>query len=141
MHLVCSKCLGVNRITEERIDEDPKCGKCGHALLAGNVIEASEEMFHKIVSRSDLPVVVDFWASWCGPCKMMAPVFEKAAANLKTKGVFLKVNTENEQQLAAQFAIRSIPTLKLFKGNKKQDEVAGALPEGQLMQWLKQHMN
>lgn len=140
MHLVCPKCLGVNRIPNERISDDPKCGKCQSALLNGDVIEVSSESFNKIVSRSELPVVVDFWAPWCGPCKMMAPTFEKVANQLKQQAVFLKVNTENEQQLAAKFAIRSIPTLKVFKGNQKTAEMAGALPEGQLMSWIQQNI-
>ncbi len=140
MILVCNQCLGVNRVPDERIQENPKCGKCQQALLNGEVLEVNEETFNKFTQRSELPVVVDFWASWCGPCKMMAPVFASVAKELKGKAIFLKVNTESEQQLAARFAIRSIPTLKVMKQGKVLGDMAGALPEGQLRGWISQHI-
>lgn len=136
MHLVCPSCKATNRIPEERKGDQPKCGKCKTDLMPSSAIEANAELFQKMISKSDLPVVVDFWAPWCGPCQMMAPVFNKVAQSLSGKAVLLKINTENEQMLAGQFGIRSIPTLKVFKGGKITADMAGALPESQLQGWI-----
>jgi len=140
MKLVCSSCLGVNRVPDERLVDNPWCGKCQHFLLSTDVIEASEALFNKYVANSELPVVVDFWASWCGPCQAMAPVFSELAKEMKGKCVFLKVDTESEQQLAARFAIRSIPSLKVFKAGKVAAETAGALPKIQLKAFIAPHI-
>lgn len=140
MHLACPTCSGVNRVPEERLSDQPKCGKCQGLLLPGKAVEVNQAQFQKLVSRGELPVVVDFWASWCGPCQAMAPVFNKVAEAFKERAIFVKVNTESEQQLAAQFGIRSIPTLKVFKGGKVVADMAGALPEQQLQQWLAQNI-
>jgi len=136
MHLVCTNCLGVNRVPAERLNEQPKCGKCQSFLLPARAVEVNQAQFQKLVTRSELPVVVDFWAAWCGPCQRMEPVFNQVAAQMADKAIFVKVNTESEQQLAMQYGIRSIPALKVFKQGQVSAEMAGALPEGQLRQWL-----
>lgn len=141
MHLVCLQCLAVNSVPESRLSEQPKCGKCKAAILDGNVIDVNAQQFQKLISRSDLPVVVDFWAPWCGPCKMMGPVFSQVAQASIGKAIFIKVNTEDQQQLAGQFGIRSIPTLKIFKQGNVAADMAGALPKAQLQSWVQQNIS
>lgn len=136
MELVCPRCGAVNRVPQERLAEDPKCGKCGAAVLPGAPVELSESSFDKFVVRSGLPVVVDFWASWCGPCKMMAPVFAQAARELNTQYRFAKVETDQEQNLAARYGIRSIPTLVVLRAGEEVARQPGALDGARLKAWL-----
>lgn len=131
----CPHCGVNNRVGNDKIADNPKCGKCKQALLFGAPIAADQDNFHALVN-SGLPVVVDFWASWCGPCMQFAPTFNAAAADFAPQAIFVKVNTEEQSTLSSQYHIRSIPTLMIFQHGKIKQQLAGALPPSQFNQWL-----
>jgi thioredoxin 2 len=132
MRIICPHCLSVNNVPKKESYKKANCGKCKMSLLDTKPFELNNSNFDEIVVNSDIPVIVDFWAPWCGPCKMMGPVFEKIATKYPLKTLFTKVNTENEQQLGSRFGIRSIPTLIVFKNGKEVQRVSGALDESSL---------
>ena len=134
MRVVCPHCKEVNNIPQKDSYKKANCGKCKNSLLDTKPVDLTSGNFDEVVVNSDIPIVVDFWAPWCGPCKMMAPVFEKTAKNFPLKALFTKVNTEDEQNLGARFGIRSIPTLIVFKDGKEMQRVSGALDETSLNQ-------
>lgn len=139
MIIACSSCHSLNRVPEERLLQQPVCGKCKAALFSGKPIELTSANFAAHANKSDLSLVVDFWASWCGPCKNFAPIFDQVAQELEPQFRFGKINTEQQQQLAAQFNIRSIPTLMIFKQGKIIAQQAGAFPKSAFLQWLSSH--
>jgi thioredoxin 2 len=124
--------LSVNNVPFKESYKKANCGKCKNSLLDTTPLDLTQSTFDEVIVNSDLPVVVDFWAPWCGPCKMMGPNFEKSAKNFPLKAVFAKVNTESEQSLGARFGIRSIPTLIIFKDAKEVHRTSGALDEASL---------
>jgi thioredoxin 2 len=138
-HIVCPVCGAVNRIPPGKNAAAAKCGKCHQALFSGHPVAATAANFAKQVQQNDIPVVVDFWAEWCGPCKAMAPAFEKVAAELEPEFRFLKVDTEAEPALAEQYNIRSIPTLMVFRKGKIVAQQAGAVDASRLRAWLRQY--
>ncbi len=140
LHIVCPHCTAVNRISAGRLADGPKCGKCHQALFSAHPVALTSATFASHIGRNDIPVLVDFWAPWCGPCKMMAPAFEQAAAQLEPRVRLAKVNTEAEQQLGAQFGIRSIPTLALFDDGKEIARQPGAMGAADIVRWVQSHM-
>ena len=133
LHIACAHCGATNRVPAARLAEDPTCGRCGQALLAGEPVELTDANFEAVVGKTDLPVVVDFWAPWCGPCRMMAPAFEQAAAQLKGRALLVKVNSDDNPHTASRFAVRSIPTLVKLDHGRELSRRSGALPAGQIV--------
>jgi thioredoxin 2 len=138
-HIVCPNCAANNRVPNSKDAAAGKCGRCHKALFTGHAVPATAETFPKHIQQNNIPVVVDFWAEWCGPCKMMAPVYERVAAELEPRFRFLKVDTEAEPGLAARYGIRSIPTLMVFKNGAVAAQRAGASDANSLRSWLQQN--
>jgi thioredoxin 2 len=138
-HIVCPHCNSVNRVPREKGARAAKCGRCHQPLFTGRAVPASAESFATHIQHNDIPVLVDFWAQWCGPCKVMAPVYERLAAELEPEVRFLKVDTEAAPELAARYSIQAIPSLMLFKKGAVVARQAGAVNAEQLRSWLRQH--
>ncbi|KAA0215098.1 MAG: thioredoxin TrxC [Lautropia sp.] len=136
IHVVCPHCDKTNRLPASRAGQRPDCGACGRPLFPGKPLEIGEARFDEYLRRTDLPVVVDFWAAWCGPCRMMAPQFEQAAQRLAGRVQFLKVDTDANPALSQRYAIRSIPTIALFHGGREVRRSAGAMSAAQIEAWI-----
>jgi thioredoxin 2 len=136
-HLVCPHCSAINRIPPDRPASQAKCGTCREKLFSGKPVNVDAASFERHTTRNDIPVIVDFWAPWCGPCLAMAPAYERAAAELEPDCRLLKVNTEEEQSLAAHYGIRSIPTLMLFLRGREVARRAGASDTRGIVSWAK----
>lgn len=136
-HVVCPHCLAVNRIPAERLGDAPKCGQCHLELFDGTPRDVSGQAFEKHVSRNDIPVVVDFWAEWCPPCKMMAPEFERASVSLAGEFRLLKLNTDEAQDVSARLGIRSIPTMVMFAGGREIARQSGAMRASDIERWVR----
>ncbi len=138
--LPCPNCNSINRIPEERVRDRPKCGQCAAPLVDGKPVELNAGNFAKMTTKSDLPVVVDFWAPWCGPCKMMAPAFSEAAQTFAGRAVLAKLNTEDVPAIGGQYNIRSIPTLVVFRAGREVARQSGAMDAGNLKRFIEGHI-
>ncbi|MEN8141707.1 MAG: thioredoxin TrxC [Thermodesulfobacteriota bacterium] len=140
IHVVCPHCHGVNRLPAGRLTEQPVCGRCRAKLFAGSVAQLDYEAFQSHVRRSQIPVLIDFWAPWCGPCKMMAPAFLEAARALEPQVRLVKVNTEKEPSLGRSWNIRSIPTMVLVKDGREVARQSGAMDSSAIIAWTRSHL-
>jgi thioredoxin 2 len=136
-HIVCPHCDAVNRVPSEKLSEQPTCGKCKQSLFTAHPVELTDGNFKLHIERNDIPVLVDFWAPWCGPCRMMAPSYEKAAQRLEPDMRVAKLNTEDSQLIAEQYNIQSIPTLALFKNGKEVSRKSGAMDAALIEAWIR----
>jgi len=140
MRIICPSCTAVNNIPKKESYKKANCGKCKESLLEKNLINLTDNNFDEILVNSDIPVIVDFWAPWCGPCKIMGPIFEKISNEYVLKALFTKVDTEVEQNLGSKYSIRSIPTLIVFKDGVEHERVSGALDESSLQSLVNKHL-
>jgi thioredoxin 2 len=140
MNIVCPHCTAVNRIPPARLNDRPKCGKCHQPLFSARPLELRAQNFQTHVGRNEIPLVVDFWAPWCGPCKMMAPEFEQAAGRLEPRVRLAKLNTEVEQAIGARLGIRSIPTLIIFRNGQEVARQPGAMGAADIVRWVEAHI-
>jgi len=136
--VVCGHCGKVNKIPKKESYAKANCGECKMSMLSQEPLEVDKEELLHVLVNSEIPVVVDFWAPWCGPCLQMAPAFEEASKSMSLQVMFLKVNTEAHQELGALYGIRSIPTMILFKGTKEIERISGGMSAGRLISWTKQ---
>ena len=136
MHLICPSCLAKNRVPEERLLEHPSCGKCGTDLMKSQPIALNDENFPRYTEGTQLPVLVDFWADWCGPCKMIAPALEEIAQSLGPKAKIVKINIDDNPSVPSRYGVRGIPTLMVFKGGQVAATKVGAAPKAALATWI-----
>ena len=136
-HVVCPHCQAVNRVPVAKLGQGARCGQCHGPLFDAHPVELTQATFAKHLERNDIPLLVDFWAPWCGPCQVMAPQFVQAAQLLEPGVRLAKVNTEEEQALGARYGIRSIPTLALFRGGREVARQAGAMGVQDIVRWVR----
>lgn len=139
-HLVCPHCLAVNRLSSARLNEQPNCGRCHQPIFTGHPVDLTSASFNKHIVRNDVPVLVDFWAEWCGPCKMMAPAFVEASRALEPAVRLAKIDTAAEPGISSSYGVRSIPTLILFQNGRELARQSGAMPASDIIRWTRHRL-